>query len=129
MLSKKLWIIMFIINISLISFVFLYKYNHYLVYFGVCVQEERSYLKVLIKEDDLNKISNKLLINKSNYECIINKMSTDYVMDNNYIKYYEVFYDCPALKLEDNEVLNIKIDLGKKTIYETLKEKVKKGLN
>lgn len=128
-MHKKIWIFMILISTSLLSVVFLYKYSHYLVYYGGCVQEERPYLKVLIKEKDLKEISTQLIINENSYKCLINKISINYIMDNNYVKYYEVFYDCPLLKIRENEIIKLKIDLGKKTIYETLKEKAKKGLN
>lgn len=124
--GSNIWLIIVLILISIFLMVAkMYSYNKYLSYYGQ-VMEDKT-IKILILKEDMDKLTNNLIINKKRKYCITSKVSTSYMLDNNYNKYYEVFYKCDLSNVSDEYIFDIKIDLGKTTIMEEIKNKIKKG--
>ena len=89
----------------------------------------KNTLTVLLTKDKLNEIKNKLIIKNKEYEFSINSISKDYIISDNK-NYYEVILD---LELDDeykinNNILDISIELGKKTLLKETLNFFKKGM-
>lgn len=124
-----------ILFISLIIFVFLICFKNYHSYYNlkalVIKNEHEYYLKTLVLETDIDKINNTtLIIDNKEHKYKIKSISKEYLVDENYNKYYEVLLTCridKSLQINNN-VIDINIKLPKTTYIKNLFKQMKKGM-
>lgn len=124
-----------ILLVGLIFTFLWFCFNTYYPYFNlkasVIKDEQGYYLKTLILEDDITKINNTvLIIDNKEYKYKIKKISEEYLIDENYNKYYEVLITSKINKqLQiNNNVIDINIKLPKTTYMKNLLKQIKKGM-
>lgn len=132
-LKIKYYIIsMFILITILINFLIFYQYNSYLNLKAIIVVEnDNYYLKTLIDESQINDINkNTLIISNKKYKYKVKNMSEDYILDENYNKYYEVLLNAKIDKklIINNNIIDISIKQSKTTFAKELIKKIKKGM-
>ena len=119
--SWIIYLMFFFISITL--FCLFFWYEKHKIYYGESINE---HIKILVKKEDLNNITTDLIISDKKCECFISNISLNYVLDNDYNMYYEVYYSCKE-KIKNGYIVNIKMYLGKTTIFKSIKEKLWKG--
>ena len=132
-LKIKYYIIsMFILITILINFLIFYQYNPYLNLKAILVIEnDNYYLKTLIDESQINDINkNTLIISNKKYKYKVKNISEDYILDENYNKYYEVLLNAKIDKklIINNNIIDISIKQPKTTFAKELIKKIKKGM-
>lgn len=124
--------IIILISLSLLLlFSCFYTYHPYLnLKASVVTNNQDYYLKVLISENDMDKLNNtNLLIKNKNYKYEIKEISSS-LLDANYNKYYEILIICninKSLRINNN-IININIKLPKTTYMKKLIQEFKKGM-
>lgn len=91
---------------------------------------KNSKINLTVTEDNLKLLSNNnVLVNDKEYKVVIESIS-DVIYDSNYNTYYEIslYIDLEGSVLVENNVLDINILLGKTTLYQSLKERIKEGI-
>ncbi len=117
------WIIfLMLLFVSIVLIIFLFEYNNYIVCYGEVVD---GHLKILVEEKNLKHLTNDLIIDEKQSQCNFLKMNLTPIIDNNYDKYFEIFYSC-KLNINQKGILIIKVNLGKTTIYQTVKKNVER---
>ena len=123
---------MLVLIIELIIFSCFFKYNSYNKFKAVILKNSNDYyLKILVAEEDLANINtNILIINNKEYIYKIKNISSDYVLDETFNKYYEVLLE---LKIEpklviNNNIIDIKIKGIKTTFIKEVIKKIKRGM-
>lgn len=106
----------------------LYKYDKNSKVKGI-VKDNK--VNLTVSENNLKLLSNSdVLVNEKKYKVNIDSIS-DVIYDSNYNAYYEISLYI-ALNdgiLIENNVLDINILLGKTTLYEQIKERIKEGMH
>lgn len=129
---KHYIISMFILITILINFLIFYQYNSYLNLKAIIVVEnDNYYLKTLIDESQINDINkNTLIISNKKYKYKVKNMSEDYILDENYNKYYEVLLNAKIDEklIINNNIIDISIKQSKTTFAKELIKKIKKGM-
>lgn len=122
----KLFIIIVLIFVLLaIVLVTSYKYDRTLKLKSL-VKDNK--INITVSEDNLKLLSNKpILINKIEYQVNIESIS-EVIYDSNYNKYYQVVLNLDNYKLVENDIIDIFIVLGKTTLYNMIKEKIRDGM-
>lgn len=125
-------IIMFILITVLIIFLSIYSYNPYLNLKAIIVVEENNYyLRTLISEKEINDINaNTLIINDKKHKYKVKNISEEYILDENYNKYYEVLLNAKIDKklIINNNIIDINIEMPKTTFAREVIKKIKKGM-
>lgn len=132
-LKIKYYIItMFILITILINFLIFYRYNPYLNLKAIIVVENNNYyLKTLALGTQINDINkNTLIISNKKYKYKVRNISEDYILDENYNKYYEVLLNAKIDKklIINNNIIDISIKQSKTTFAKELIKKIKKGM-
>ncbi|MEG0826379.1 MAG: hypothetical protein RR404_02790 [Bacilli bacterium] len=122
-----IFLVIWIISVALI--IFFFKYEKKSTYFGQVVLDNDYYLKVIVEKDNISNISNNIKINNQKKNCITYKVSNE-LIDNNYQKYFEVYYKCNLTEVEKQQqyIFNISISQGTTTFYKKIIEIIKKGI-
>lgn len=122
-------IVLFIIFLSILCF---YKYQpYYNLKATILTEGSNYYLKTLILEGDINNINNNhLIINGQTSKYQVESISTEYLLDENYNKYYEVLLKTKIDNklIINNNIVDINIKLPKTTLLKQISEKIKKGM-
>lgn len=125
-------IIMFILITVLIIFLSTYSYNPYLNLKAIVVVEENNYyLRTLISEKEINNINaNTLIISDKKHKFKVKNISEEYILDENYNKYYEVLLNAKIDKklIINNNIIDINIEMPKTTFAREVIKKIKKGM-
>ena len=132
-LKIKYYIIsMFILMTILINFLIFYRYNPYLNLKAIVIVEDNNYyLRTLTSESQINDINaNTLIISNKKCKYEVKNISEDYILDENYNKYYEVLLDAKIDKklIINNNIIDISIEQPKTTFAKELIKKIKKGM-
>ena len=109
----------------LLAFASFYKYYSYKNFKAVLIKEKNDYfLKILVKEDDINSINNK------KYKYKIKNINKEYYLDELYNKYHEILIKCKidSKLIINNNVIDISIELPKQTFIQNVIKKIKKGM-
>lgn len=127
-----IWVVIIIMGlITLGFFICCYPYNNIKIYEGLVQKNDLGYyINILVLENDINNITDKkLLINNKDRKYQIANISDDYYLDNNN-KYREVTLKTTIDKksIINNNILELKFIVGKTTIYQIFKERIKKGM-
>ncbi|MCI5836174.1 MAG: hypothetical protein MR227_05775 [Firmicutes bacterium] len=117
--EKLFLIITLLLIISIFSFIYFYKYEEFVNYYG---EYNNDNILVMIEKKDIYSISNKVYINNTLKKCEIKKISKDYIISNNYKMYYEVYYKCElnSSDIIDSYIFNIKISKGNITLFKKI---------
>ena len=123
---------MFILITSLLIFVNCFNYYPYINLKAIVqVENNNYYLRTLVSEEQINDINqNKLIINGNGYKYKVKNISSEYILDEKYNKYYEVLLES---KIDSNLVINnniidINIQKPQTTFLKQIIKKIKKGM-
>ncbi len=127
-----IWLIIVITSLFILGLlIYFYPYNKIKIYEGLVQKDNQDYyINILVLERDVNNITNKTLLidNKKKDYKVIN-ISSDYYLDNNQ-RYREVTLKTIINKYSiiNNNILELKFIIGKTTIYQLFKERIRKGM-
>lgn len=127
-----IWLAFIIIGlVSLILIAFLFSYDETKIFVGIIHQDNGNYhVSILVPETDVNNIINKkLIIDNKEEKYSITNISDDYYIDNN-ITYREVKIDTTINEKDiiNNNIIELKFIVDQTTLYQQLKERIKKGM-
>lgn len=118
----KYWIIFLILMILLILFVLLKKYDDELYFVGL---NENNKIKILIKEEDIITLPNKVILNDKEFDYEIENISLDNYLDN------EINYKMLTISSDyktDEKIVNLKFIKGKTRILKEIIKVIKGGI-
>lgn len=121
-----IWLIFFTFLLFSIS----YKYPTYLSYYGTVITENNNYyLSVLINKEDISRLNKYIIIKQKRYNYKIKDISKELYYDNQALSYQVTI----NIKLDqdliiNNNIIAVNFELEARTLYERLKEKLKKGM-
>lgn len=123
--SKKYiiyWTIFLILMFSLVLLILFKKYDDEISFVAL---NENNYIKILIKEEDIINLPNKIIIDNKKYNYEINKVSEEYYTDNeiNY-KMLTISSDYKTM----DKIINIKFVRGETRIFDKIIKIIKGGL-
>lgn len=124
MQNKKLinyWLAFILLLIILSLIVLLKKYDDELNFVGL---NENNQTKILIKEEDLVDLPEKVIYQNKTYDYEIEEISSDYYMDNNIN--YKMLTIKGDYKTED-KIINLKFVKGKTQILMQIIKMIKGG--
>lgn len=117
----KYWIT-FLIIMSLLTILILFKkYDDEINFIGLY---EMGKIKILIKEENITTLPNKVILNNKEYNYEIENVSEEYYQDN------EVNYKMLTISSEfitDEKIVNIKFIRGKTRMYNQIIKIIKGG--
>lgn len=123
-------IFIWLIILGFLLFSVSYKYHSYLSYYGTVITEDNSYyLSILINQQDINRLSKYLIIKQNKYNYKIESISKELYYDNQELS-YQVNLKVKLGKdsVINNNIIAVNFELEAKTLYERIKEKLKKGM-
>lgn len=126
------WISIILIGSILFSLIiFFYEYDAYNIYFAKVVNnEDNNYLNITVDESFISmKNRNYLEINNEVRKCHLKSMSDNYYIFNE-SKYWEVIYECdiPTELNINNNIVEVRVDKEKTTLFKELVNKVREGI-
>ncbi len=129
------WITILLIGSILFGvLIFFYKYNIQNIYYARVEkndeEDDKSYIVLNVDEEFIEmKNRNYLEINNIEYKCHLLSFSNNYFLYNDK-KYWEVRYECelPEELNFNSNILKVKLNYRKTTLFKELKNKVRKGL-
>ncbi len=124
------WISVLLIgSILLILTMILYQYDVYSIYYAKVVNnDEVNHLEIVVDDRFIqNENRNYLEINGNITKCHLLSVSGNYYLLDG-VKYWNVIYECnlPSELNINNNVIEVKMDMGKQTLLEVLKNKIRK---
>lgn len=106
---------------SLVLLILFKKYDDEISFVAL---NENNYIKILIKEEDIINLPNKIIIDNKKYNYEINKVSEEYYTDNeiNY-KMLTISSDYKTM----DKIINIKFVRGETRIFDEIIKVIKGG--
>ncbi len=126
------WISILLIGSLLFSWILLfYNYETYNVYYAKVVKnDEENYISMSVDETFIElQNRNFLEINSEEYKCHLMSMSDNYYLLNEH-KYWQTTFECELpeqLNINEN-VIEVKVDKGKTTLFKQIINKIRKGM-
>lgn len=103
-----------------------FPYQKNKIYYGQVLLENKIFL--LVEEQNRIYLKDSYEIDEKNTKCSLEKTNKEYLISDNK-KYFEIYLDCDLKdKYIENQIVEVKILLQKTTLFDTLKNKIKKGL-
>jgi len=128
LIYKVFILIVLLFFVVILLLMTLYKYDKTSKVKGI-VKDNK--INLTVSESNLKLLSNSdILVNENKYKVNINSIS-EAIYDSNYNAYYELSLNIALDEdiLIQNNILDINILLGKTTLYEQVKERIKEGIH
>lgn len=115
------WLVFITLMFILILIVLLKKYDDEINYIGL---NENNQIKILVKEEDIISLPNKIVLNNQKYNYEIEEISNEYYVDN------EINYKMVTISSEyitSDKIVNVKFIRGETRILNEIIKIIKGG--